>query len=230
MSKDSNLADLGENPNDADFENELINELESSNKFVESPDSNSAESSDFNQTQKSKEAQEFFKSSETNDFSDFVDSNDSNDSSDDEEENPSEFQTQINEWKDKYLRAHADFENVKKRLEREKNQALEYAYEKIAKDLLPIVDTLERAKEAAKEHSAILEGINLTQENLLKTLQKHGIEEISTSGEFDPNLHECIMQVQNAELNDGDIAQVLQKGYTYKERTLRPAMVALVKN
>lgn len=235
MSKDSNLADLGENPNDADFENELINELESSNKFVESTDSNSAESSDFSQRQKSKEAQEsaktqeskeareFFKSSETNDFSDFVDSSD-------EEENPSEFQTQINEWKDKYLRAHADFENVKKRLEREKNQALEYAYEKIAKDLLPIVDTLERAKEAAKEHSAILEGINLTQENLLKTLQKHGIEEIGTSGEFDPNLHECIMQVQNAELNDGDIAQVLQKGYTYKERTLRPAMVALVKN
>ncbi|MGX3045213.1 nucleotide exchange factor GrpE [Helicobacter sp. T3_23-1056] len=227
MSKDSNLADLGENPNDADFENELINELESSNKFVESADSNSAESSDFSQRQKSKEAREFFKSSETNDFSDFVDSSDSGD---DEEENPSEFQTQINEWKDKYLRAHADFENVKKRLEREKNQALEYAYEKIAKDLLPIVDTLERAKEAAKEHSAILEGINLTQENLLKTLQKHGIEEISTSGEFDPNLHECIMQVQNAELNDGDIAQVLQKGYTYKERTLRPAMVALVKN
>lgn len=138
--------------------------------------------------------------------------------------------SQLSEWKDKYVRAHADFENVKKRLERDKNQALEYAYEKIAKDLLPIIDTLDRAKEAAKEHSAILEGINLTRDNLLKALQKHGIEEISTSGEFDPNLHECIMQVQNEELKDGDIAQVLQKGYVYKERTLRPAMVAIVKN
>lgn len=138
--------------------------------------------------------------------------------------------SQLSEWKDKYVRAHADFENVKKRLERDKNQALEYAYEKIAKDLLPIIDTLDRAKEAAKEHSAILEGINLTQDNLLKALQKHGIEEISTSGEFDPNLHECIMQVQNEGLKDGDIAQVLQKGYVYKERTLRPAMVAIVKN
>lgn len=138
--------------------------------------------------------------------------------------------SQLSEWKDKYVRAHADFENVKKRLERDKNQALEYAYEKIAKDLLPIIDTLDRAKEVAKEHSAILEGINLTQDNLLKALQKHGIEEISTSGEFDPNLHECIMQVQNEELKDGDIAQVLQKGYVYKERTLRPAMVAIVKN
>lgn len=222
MSKDSNLADLADDlTNGADFENELINDLESS----QNP----------NTTESSTE------SKKSNDCSESVlqDSccecgNESQiaqeDSSQDLGENVSNFKAQINEWKDKYLRAHADFENVKKRLERDKNQALEYAYEKIAKDLLPIIDTLERAKEAAKEHSAILEGINLTQDNLLKALQKNGIEEISTSGEFDPNLHECIMQVQNAELNDGDIAQVLQKGYVYKERTLRPAMVAVVKN
>ena len=134
------------------------------------------------------------------------------------------------ELEEKYMRAYADFENVKKRLEREKNQALEYAYEKIAKDLLPILDALDNAKAAAKEHSAILEGIALVQDNFLKILSRHGVEAIDTSGEFDPNLHECIMQVAKPEAQDGQIAQVMQQGYKYKERTLRPAMVAVVKN
>ncbi|ETD26749.1 hypothetical protein HMPREF2087_01134 [Helicobacter canis NCTC 12740] len=134
------------------------------------------------------------------------------------------------ELEEKYMRAYADFENVKKRLERDKNQALEYAYEKIAKDLLPILDALDKAKEAAKDHSAILEGIVLVQENFLKILSRHGVEAIDTSGEFDPNLHECIMQVAKPEAQDGQIAQVMQQGYKYKERTLRPAMVAVVKN
>ena len=219
MSKDSSLADATDTPNQA--ENQNIKEAESS---LESANNTQDEMQDnLNETIKDCTQESSQNELDENEL-------DSSESSEEEGENPSGFQAQVNEWKDKYLRAHADFENVKKRLEREKNQALEYAYEKIAKDLLPIVDTLERAKEAAKEHNAILEGINLTQENLLKALQKHGIEEIGTSGEFDPNLHECIMQVKNAELNDGDIAQVLQKGYTYKERTLRPAMVALVKN
>lgn len=134
------------------------------------------------------------------------------------------------ELEEKYMRAYADFENVKKRLEREKNQALEYAYEKIARDLLPVLDALDSAKDAAKEHEAIAQGIMLTQESFLKALQKHGIESIATDGEFDPNVHECIMQVAKPESENGHIAQVMQRGYKYKERTLRPAMVAVVKN
>jgi len=134
------------------------------------------------------------------------------------------------ELEEKYLRTHADFENSKKRLERDKNQALEYAYEKIARDLLPILDTLESAKTAAKEYPAILEGLCLTKDNLLKVLQKHGVEEIEARGEFDPNIHECIMQIANPEVKNGHIAQVMQTGYRYKERTLRPAMVAIAKN
>lgn len=143
---------------------------------------------------------------------------------------PSMLDAAYKELEEKYMRAYADFENVKKRLEREKNQALEYAYEKIAKDLLPILDALDNAKAAAKEHSAILEGIALVQDNFLKILSRHGVEAIDTSGEFDPNLHECIMQVAKPEAQDGQIAQVMQQGYKYKERTLRPAMVAVVKN
>lgn len=143
---------------------------------------------------------------------------------------PSMLDAAYKELEEKYMRAYADFENVKKRLEREKNQALEYAYEKIARDLLPVLDALDSAKEAAKEHEAIAQGIMLTQESFLKALQKHGIESISTDGEFDPNVHECIMQVNKPEAENGHIAQVMQRGYRYKERTLRPAMVAVVKN
>ena len=92
------------------------------------------------------------------------------------------------------------------------------------------MDALESAKEAAKDNPAILEGISHIKENLLKVLSKHGIEEVDASGEFDPNSHECIMQVANPEVQNGHIAQIMQKGYRYKERTLRPAMVAVAKN
>lgn len=152
------------------------------------------------------------------------------DSSVEQESSAPIMQQAYKELEEKYMRAYADFENVKKRLEREKNQALEYAYEKIAKDLLPILDALDNAKAAAKDHSAILEGIVLVQENFLKILSRHGVEAIDTSGEFDPNLHECIMQVAKPDAQDGQIAQVMQQGYVYKQRTLRPAMVAVVKN
>lgn len=132
-----------------------------------------------------------------------------------------------------YLRTHADFENIKKRLEREKYQALEYCYEGIAKDLLPIVDTLEKAVQSAEGESALealIEGIKLTQENLLKVLSKHGIERIPSEGIFDPQLHEAIMQQSAEGKADGEIVQTFQQGYKYKERTLRPAMVCVAKN
>ncbi|MCE3038168.1 nucleotide exchange factor GrpE [Helicobacter anatolicus] len=141
-----------------------------------------------------------------------------------------DYEQKYNELKNEYLRVFADFENSKKRLEKDKTQALEYAYEKFAKDLLPTLDALDNAKQAAKDNEAILEGIHLITDGLLKTLVKYGIEEIPTDGDFDPNLHDCIMQTPNAELEDGKIAQVMQKGYIYKERILRPAMVAIVKN
>lgn len=131
--------------------------------------------------------------------------------------------------KNEYLRTFADFENAKKRLEREKSTALEYANENFARDLLPILDALENAKLAAKDVSAIFDGINLVLDNFTKTLSKHGIVEIPCEGEFDPNMHECIMQIEHENLESGQIASVLQKGYTLKERILRPSMVSVVK-
>ncbi|WP_276952866.1 nucleotide exchange factor GrpE [Helicobacter rodentium] len=149
-------------------------------------------------------------------------------------------QAQIAELKEQYVRAYADFENTKKRLIRDKDQALEYAYEKIAKDLLPSLDTLEIALKSIQDSKVkgenqeeildkIQEGIALTLDNLLKTLAKHGIEPILTEGGFDPNFHDAIMQVQSEEHESGEIVAEMQKGYKYKERVLRPSMVSIAK-
>lgn len=144
----------------------------------------------------------------------------------------------IKELEDKYVRAYADFENTKKRLEKEKYQGLEYANEAILRDLLPLLDTLDSAVGVFKEDfndlesalDSIKKGILLTIEKFSAILQKHGVSEIPTDGEFDPNIHNAIMQVKDEGKNDGEISGVLQKGYTYKERVLRPSMVSITKN
>ncbi|GAA8267975.1 nucleotide exchange factor GrpE [Helicobacter pylori] len=144
-----------------------------------------------------------------------------------------DFELKYKEMHEKYLRAHADFENVKKRLERDKSMALEYAYEKIALDLLPVIDALLGAhKSAAEENkeSALTKGLELTMEKLHEVLARHGIEGIECLEEFDPHFHNAIMQVKSEEKENGKIVQVLQQGYKYKGRVLRPAMVSIAKN
>ncbi len=144
-----------------------------------------------------------------------------------------DFELKYQEMHEKYLRVHADFENVKKRLERDKSMALEYAYEKIALDLLPVIDALLGAHRSAAEvdkESALTKGLELTMEKLHEVLARHGIEGIECLEEFDPNFHNAIMQVKSEEKENGKIVQVLQQGYKYKGRVLRPAMVSIAKN
>ncbi|GAA7248444.1 nucleotide exchange factor GrpE [Helicobacter pylori] len=144
-----------------------------------------------------------------------------------------DFELKYQEMCEKYLRAHADFENAKKRLERDKSMALEYAYEKIALDLLPVIDALLGAHRSAIEvdkESALTKGLELTMEKLHEVLARHGIEGIECLEEFDPNFHNAIMQVKSEEKENGKIVQVLQQGYKYKGRVLRPAMVSIAKN
>lgn len=139
----------------------------------------------------------------------------------------------IRELEDQYLRAYADFENVKKRLEKDKSQALEYAHEKILKDMLPVTDTLDKALESAQNTEngeKIAEGLKLTIDNFQKVFNKYGVEVIEVNNEFNPELHDAIMHVVDESKENGQIAQVLQKGYKYKERILRAAMVSIVKN
>lgn len=144
---------------------------------------------------------------------------------------------QIKELEEKYIRTYADFENIKKRLERDKNQCLEYANENILKDFLPILDTLESALNGISSTNISTEsiknieaGIKLTIDNFMKALNKNGVEVIDTNSNFDPNLHNAIMQVKDESKEDGEIAQVIQKGYKYKERIIRPSMVSITKN
>ena len=142
-------------------------------------------------------------------------------------------QEQLKACEEKYIRVHAEFDNIKKRLEREKMSAIEYASEKFAGDLLPVMDALGMAVASAQTQAEpaellqkLTEGVELTLKQFITTMEKHGIKEV-TYGELDPNIHEAVMQVDSTEVESGHIAQVLQKGYLYKERTLRAAMVSV---
>ncbi|WP_285818534.1 nucleotide exchange factor GrpE [Helicobacter bilis] len=182
---------------------------------------------------KNEEVSNDLESTQTDDETDTLESTEDSEEIAKFEQDESLLEQKIKDLQDQYLRTHADFENVKKRLEKEKAQALEYANQNILKDLLPIIDTLEKALESANalpSGDKIAEGLNLVLGNFSKVLGKHGVEAINTEDGFDPNLHEAIMQVKDDEKEDGAIKQVLQKGYKYKERTLRPAMVSIVKN
>ena len=142
------------------------------------------------------------------------------------------------DYKDKYLRAHADFENAKKRLEKDKMNAVSYANESFAKDILAVLDSFDNAlssiESAEGENSSevlekMKEGVTLTYNQLKKILEKNQIKEIDCKGEFDPEVHQAIMQVESDEHESGDVVQVMQKGYTIKDRVLRPAMVSTCK-
>ena len=142
------------------------------------------------------------------------------------------------DYKDKYLRAHADFENAKKRLEKDKMNAVSYANESFAKDILAVLDSFDNAlssiESAEEENSSevlekMKEGVTLTYNQLKKILEKNQIKEIDCKGEFDPEVHQAIMQVESDEHESGDVVQVMQKGYTIKDRVLRPAMVSTCK-
>jgi len=152
------------------------------------------------------------------------------------EEKIAELEAKLKESEDKYFRVHADFENIKKRLEKEKYQAIDYASEKFAKDLLMPIDTLEMAlaaEEAAKELPAeellakLKEGVELTIKNFYTAFEKHDISIIETDGEFDPNFHDAVMQVDSKDHKTGEIVQVMQKGYKFKDRLLRASMVSI---
>ncbi|MBE0499517.1 MAG: nucleotide exchange factor GrpE [Campylobacterales bacterium] len=135
---------------------------------------------------------------------------------------------------DRYQRVHADFENIRKRLEKEKYQALEYSNEKFAKELIPVVDSLSMAIAATKSDmdanellQKLEEGVELTMKQFLSVLEKHGITPVSEDEPFDPNIHHAVQQIDSPDHESGDIVSTFQKGYRYKDRTLRDAMVII---
>jgi molecular chaperone GrpE len=149
-----------------------------------------------------------------------------------------EAERQVAELKDRLLRALAEVENVRRRAEREAEDARKYAVSDFARELLGVADNLQRALDGVKPESregnpalaAVLEGVELTERELVKALEKHGVRAVEALGKkLDPNLHQAVAQIDHPDAAVGEVVQVFQSGYTIADRLLRPAMVAVAK-
>ncbi len=135
---------------------------------------------------------------------------------------------EIEKLKNDYARAYADTENLKKRLTAEAEQTRKYRIQSFAKEILPVIDNLERAlqTEVHESDQGFKKGVQMTYDQLVNALKNEGVEEIDClNKKFDPNLEQAIMQEKKEDTESGIVIEVLQKGYKLKDRILRPAMV-----
>jgi molecular chaperone GrpE len=146
-------------------------------------------------------------------------------------------QAEIAELKDRLLRNAAEGENLRKRLEREKEDAAKYAAGKFAKDILSVADNLRRALETAPKDAGeadpvhgLIAGVEATERELLSVFERHGIQRIDPKGQrFDPNLHQAMFEVEDPSQASGTVIQVVAAGYMQHGRLLRAAMVGVSK-
>ena len=128
--------------------------------------------------------------------------------------------------KDRYMRTLADFENYRKRADREKSEFFKYALAGVLKDLIPILDNFDRALEHAGEGDEFHKGVALIYKQMWDVLQRHGVRPIEQAGvPFDPKIHEAVIREENPSVPSQTVVAVLQKGYFLHDRLLRPAMV-----
>jgi molecular chaperone GrpE len=143
------------------------------------------------------------------------------------------------EYKDRWLRALAEMENLRRRTEREVGDARTYAVTQFARDVVTVADNMERALQALDDEirekadsgvKALLDGVELTERELLKVLEKHGVQKLDPKGQkFDPHRHQAMFEVPDESVPSGTVVQVVQAGYTIGDRVLRPAMVGVAK-
>ena len=138
------------------------------------------------------------------------------------------------EFRDRFMRALADSENMRKRSERDRREAEQYGGSKLARDLLPVYDNLSRALEAATDEqkeisAALLEGVELTMRELVNVFKKHGIEPVTpeVGDKFDPQVHQAMFEAPLPGTKAGEIIQVTQAGFMLHDRLLRPAQVGV---
>jgi molecular chaperone GrpE len=141
--------------------------------------------------------------------------------------------------KEKLLRTLADMENLRRRTEREITDARTYAVSNFARDMLNVADNFQRAIDSVPAEAreagepvlkALVEGVELTEREMLKVLERYGVKPIDPQGQkFDPNLHQAMFEVPNADVPTGTVVQVVQTGYVIGERVLRPALVGVAK-
>jgi molecular chaperone GrpE len=152
---------------------------------------------------------------------------------------PDDASREAAELKDKLLRALAEMENLRRRTEREVADARLYGITTFARDILTVADNMHRAMQALDDElrekadagiKALLDGVELTERELLKVLEKHGVKKLDPAGQkFDPNLHQAMYEVADMDVPPGTVAQVIQAGYVIGDRVLRPALVAVAK-
>jgi molecular chaperone GrpE len=141
--------------------------------------------------------------------------------------------------KDRLLRTLAEMENLRRRTEREVADARAYGVTSFARDILAVADNMERALKALDNEirdkaeagvKALLDGVELTERELIKVMEKHGVKKIEPQGQkFDPNLHQAMLEIPDASVPAGTVVQIMQPGYTIGERVLRPALVGVSK-
>lgn len=140
-------------------------------------------------------------------------------------------QKQIDEYKNRWYRAQADFDNFRKRTQKEIQDIHLYAGEQLIKDILPVVDNFERALNSIEDREGpIYKGVQLIYQQLKNVLEKYDVKEIDAQGKaFDPRFHEAVMQVESQEHENDTVIEVLQKGYLFHTKVIRPSMVKVAK-
>ncbi|EOB0500068.1 nucleotide exchange factor GrpE [Staphylococcus aureus] len=140
-----------------------------------------------------------------------------------------ELQQLADENEEKYLRLYAEFENYKRRIQKENEINKTYQAQRVLTDILPAIDNIERALQIEGDDEtfkSLQKGVQMVHESLINALKDNGLEVIKSEGEaFDPNIHQAVVQDDNPDFESGEITQELQKGYKLKDRVLRPSMV-----
>lgn len=139
---------------------------------------------------------------------------------------------ELQEMNDKYLRLYAEFENYKKRVNKDKEELIRYGNENLLYELLPVIDNLEMALKHASDNvsEGLVQGVEITLKELQKTLEKFGLSTIEASDRpFDPLIHHAMMQVERDDVDEKTVVEELRKGYTYRDKVLRPSLVAVSK-
>jgi molecular chaperone GrpE len=142
-----------------------------------------------------------------------------------------ELELEAAKWKEISLRTAAEMDNLRKRTARDREDAMRYANQRLLEELLPVIDNFEMGMQAASQDSSsmIFIGMDMVRRQLNEFLSSQGVEEIPSTGKFDPNLHDAVAQEESSEVEEGSILRVTRRGFRLRDRLLRPAGVVVAK-
>jgi molecular chaperone GrpE len=154
---------------------------------------------------------------------------DASEAGDESQQKIAELQAKLDETENKMLRAQADFDNFKRRSRLDQEAAQKYRAQSLVSEIIPALDNFERALQIEADNDqtkSLLQGVNMVYNQLVQALKNEGVEAINSVGEqFDPHLHQAVMQIEDENYESNSVVEELQKGYKLKDRVIRPAMV-----